>query len=160
SRSCGDQAPGPAPPAPRRAPGAHRSGVRTWRTVPRGVSQKRSGRAERRNHEAPLGLVALAVRLDVGAVRQVGVDRLPLGGAHRLELDGTPEAERLGSCPIRLTVQRLLAALAVAGGIDHDCLAVVAVVEGGPPGEMLERIDRLAVAADQPAHLVRAIDGR
>src|SRR5437868_3220914 len=50
-------------------------------------------------------------------------------------------------------------ALAVAGGADHDALAGALAGEGDPRGEVLGRIDRLPVAADQQAQVV-ALDVR
>src|SRR4051794_3890801 len=93
-------------------------------------------------------------------VSQVVVDRLPLGCAHRLELDRPPEAHSLRSSAIRLALERLLAARAVAGGVHDNRLTLVGIVEGRAPRQVLERVDRLAMAADQPAEFVRPVDGR
>ena len=75
---------------------------------------------ERRHDEPSVGLLALAVRLDVVTALQVLVDDLALERAHRLERDRPPVVDRglgglVGGGP-----QRDGAALAVAGGVDHD----------------------------------------
>src|SRR3954449_5462098 len=57
-------------------------------------------------------------------------------------------------------MQRLLAPLAVTRRVDDDRLALVAVMEGRAPRQVLQRVDRLPVAADQAAHLVGPVDGR
>ena len=53
--------------------------------------------------------------------------------------------------------QRLALAPAVAGGVDGDPLALLAAAEGGLVAEQLDRVDRLAVAADQQADVL-AVD--
>ena len=88
------------------------------------------------------------------------MDSLALGGAHRLELDRPPVADGLRRGPVRLALERLLAALAIAGGIDDDALALVAVVERRAPGKVLERVDHRPVATDQAAEVVRPVDRR
>src|SRR4051794_33243501 len=157
SQTCADRPRERGRPAlpPRRE--RRRNGARSGPRVLLTVSEKRSG-AQRRDHEPALGLVALAVRLDVRAVRQVGMHRLALGGAHRLELDRTAVAEGLRGSAIGLALERLLAALAVTRRVDDDALALVAIMEGRAPRKVLQRVDRLAVAPDQPAHLVGPLD--
>src|SRR5688572_19490219 len=50
------------------------------------------------------------------------------------------------------------AALAVAGGVDGDPLAVRLALEGGPVADQLQGIEGLAAAADQDAEVVLAVD--
>jgi hypothetical protein len=67
-----------------------------------------------------IGLVALAVRLDVDAVAQVLVDEPPLARRHRVEGDRATEADRLVGGVVGLAVQRLAATGAIALGVDDD----------------------------------------
>ena len=50
--------------------------------------------------------------------------------------------------------ERDRAPLAVAGGVDHDPLADAGPVDGDPVGEVLDRVDRLAVVADQQTEVI------
>ena len=53
----------------------------------------------------------------------------------------------------------LLAAGAVAGGVDHDAdAAAAALAVGDLEGEVLDRVDRLAVAADEEPEVVALED--
>ena len=70
---------------------------------------------------------------------------------HRLELDLLAGLERALGGAVGLALDRLAAALAVAGGVDRDALAVAAAAEGDPVAEQLDRVDRLPAAADQHA---------
>ena len=78
-------------------------------------------------------------------------------GAHRLELDLLAGLERPLGGAVGLALDHLAAALAVAGGVDPDALAVAAPAEGGPVADQLHGVDRLAAAADQQAEVL-AVD--
>ena len=65
-----------------------------------------------------VGLVALAVRLDIVTVAQMLVDDPPLARRHRVERDRALEPQRLVCGVVRLALQRLSPALAVAVGVD------------------------------------------
>ena len=109
---------------------------------------------ERRDNEPPVGLLALAVRLDVVAALEVLVHDLALERGHRLEghrpvvVDGG-----LGGL-VGGGAQRDGAALAIAGGVDHDALADDGALARHPVGDVLDRVDHLAVAADQETEVV------
>src|SRR5687767_2048850 len=118
----------------------------------------RSGWPDRAHDEAAMGLVALAVRLDVGALAEVGVDDLALGGGHRLELDGLAVLERLGRGAIRIAVERLSSPLAVTRSVHDDHLPRLAVGEGDTGGEILQGVDGGAMTADERTEVV-AVDG-
>ena len=75
-------------------------------------------------------------------------------GAHRLELDRLGRSAAPRRRRGRPSVQRRLAAVAVAGGVDDDLLALLWPRERGPEGEVLDRVDRRAVLADQQAEVV------
>src|SRR5215207_5509155 len=118
---------------------------------PASVSRETLNRA----HDQPaIGLVALAVRLHVAALAQIRVHDLAFGRPHGLELDRPVIAQSLGGRAIRHSVQRRLATLAVAGGVDRDLLAVLGAAERGPENEVLERVDGGSVLADQQAEVV------
>jgi hypothetical protein len=89
------------------------------------------------------------VRVHVGALAQICVHNLPLGRPHRLELHWPVVAQRLRGGAVRHSVQRRRAALAVAGRVHGHLLARLRPAEGGAEHEMLERIDRRPVLADQ-----------
>src|SRR4051794_130550 len=98
--------------------------------------------------EPTLGLVALTPGLAPVLVAQVLVHQSALDGAHRVEPDGTPEAAGALRRLVGLAPQQGAPPLAVAGGVDGDAL-LRARVERGPVGQVLQRIDRLAVAPDE-----------
>ena len=50
--------------------------------------------------------------------------------------------------------QRHGAALAIAGGVDHDALADHGALARNPVGDVLDGVDHLAVAADQQAEII------
>ena len=106
--------------------------------------------------EVAIGLGALGVRLDVVAVLEVLVDDLALGRAHRVQRDRAAGAHGVGGGLVGLALQRLLAALAVAGGVDdHAHARGRRVVAGrGLEREVLDGVDRLAVAADEQPEVV------
>ena len=110
----------------------------------------------RGDDEVPVGLVALGVRLDVVAVLEVLVHDLALGRAHGVQRHRPAgAAARVGGL-VGLAVQHLLAALAVARGVDGHPHGLVAagVAVGDLEREVLDGVDRLAVAADEQAQVV------
>src|SRR5436305_104216 len=77
---------------------------------------------ERRDDQTTIGLLALAVRLDVVAALQMLVDDLALERRHRLQRDRTAVVDGgLGSL-VGSGPERDRAAFAVAGRVDHDAL--------------------------------------
>src|SRR5258708_38524602 len=74
----------------------------------------RSSVGRGRDDEEPLGLVALAVRLDVAALAQVLVHDPPLGRRERIELDRLARAERPIGGLLAFRPQGLCAARAAA----------------------------------------------
>ena len=67
-------------------------------------------------------------------------------------------AQRLLGGAVGAALERLAAALAVAGGVDDDPLALPQAAEGGLVAEQLQGVDRLAAFADQQAVVVLALD--
>ena len=65
-----------------------------------------------------------------------------------------PVFERPLGGPVGLALDRLLASLPVAGGVDHHALAFLKAPEGGPVTEQLHRVDRLAAAPDQQTDVI------
>ena len=107
-----------------------------------------------RDDQPAIWLLALAVRLDVVARLEVLVDDFALERAHRLERDGPAVVDGglgrlVGGGP-----QRHSSSLAVAGGVDDDPLAGSLAAESDPVGDVLDRVDRLAVVADQQAEVL------
>jgi hypothetical protein len=84
----------------------------------------------------------------------------PLLGAHLVELDRPVAAERLLGGAVGTALEHLAPALAVAGGVEEDPLALPHAEEGGLVAEQLQRVDRLPAAADQQAVVVVALDNR
>src|SRR5690349_17428231 len=146
-------------PALRRA-GRGRSAAAAARSRPAPRSGRSSLGQERRDDHAATGLVALAVGLDPGAIFQPFVDDPPFLRAHRIHLDDAVVAERLVGGPIGPALERLAAALAVAGSVDDHALALAQAAEGGLVAEQLQGIDRLPSFADQEAVVVLALDGQ
>src|SRR5215212_3046073 len=109
-------------------------------------------------HQPAVRLVALAVRLHVGALAQIGVHDLALRRAHRLQLHRAVELQRLGRGAVGHPVKRALAALAVARGVDRHLLALALPPVGGAEDDVLQRVDRRAVLPDQETEVV-AVDG-
>ena len=86
---------------------------------------------------------------------QVGVDHLALERAHRLQLDRPAVAERIGHRPVGLALEGVLAPRPVPGGVDDDAAVVVAVAaQGDPHRQVLQRVDRGAVLADQQPEIL------
>src|SRR6185312_7865142 len=69
---------------------------------------------QRGDDEVAVGLLALAVRLDASAIAQVLVHELALAGRHHVEGHGTALAAGVLGCLVGQSLQRLLAARAVA----------------------------------------------
>ena len=65
-----------------------------------------------------------------------------------------PVSRRAFGGAVGLVLELLAPALAVAGGVDHDPLAVDRAALGGPVADELDRVDRLAAAADQAADVL------
>src|SRR5215211_2975507 len=112
---------------------------------------------ERRDDHAALGLVALAERLDAGAVLQVLVHHAPLGRGHRLELDLVARLEGPLGRAVGLPLDRLAPPLSISGCVHRDALSVLPPTEGGPVTNELDRVDRLAAAADEESQVL-AVD--
>ena len=95
-----------------------------------------------------------------GDVLQAQVDDLALDGRHRLELDRAAGLhDALGGAHGE-RVERRLAPVAVAGRVDDDRLAgSAAVAVDDRVREVLERVDRLAVLADQEAEVAARAGG-
>src|SRR3954465_16051295 len=96
-----------------------------------------------------VGLRALGVRLHVVAVLEVLVHDLALRGAHGVERDRAAAAHGVVGRLVGLAVERLGAAVAVAGGVDDHPLRPVLRGGGGAVGQVLHRVDGGAVAADE-----------
>ena len=79
---------------------------------------------EGRDDHAAVGLVALAVGLDAGALFEPLVDDPPLLGAHRVHLDDVVGGQRLLGGAVGASLQGLPPPLAVAGGVDDDPFAL------------------------------------
>ena len=85
------------------------------------------------------------------------MDDPPLVRAHRVHLDGLLVPDRILGGQVGPAAQGLALAPAIAGRVDRDPLALLAAAEGGLVAEQLDRVDRLAVAADQQADVL-AVD--
>ncbi len=118
-----------------------------------GGSRQSAGRGGH-DDDTAVRLGALARRLDFGIVLQQLVHDLALDGGHRVEHDPAPDGDRaLGAAPGD-RLERRRATGAIAGGVDDDRpagLAEGAVADG--VGEVLERVDRLPVPADENAEV-------
>src|SRR2546423_5544562 len=113
----------------------------------------RSSTAREHDDEA-VRLRALAGRLDARIVLQPLVDDLPLDGGHGLEGDALAAPRGAVGASGRKIVQHDAAALPVAGGVDdHVLLEVREAAADDRVGEVLDRVDRLAMPADQDAEL-------
>ena len=82
------------------------------------------------------------------------MDDLALGGGHGLEDELAVRALDLLRGPLGHRLERDLAAVAVALGVDDDLAAGVRVAVDDDRGQVLQRVERLAVAADQQAKVV------
>src|SRR4051812_35520907 len=99
-------------------------------------------------------LVALAVGVHVTAIAQVLVDDPALAGGHRVQRDRSRVLHGLVGGQVGLALQRLLTPGTVALGIHHDAAAAGPAAEDDPLGQVLDRVDRLAVAADEQAEVL------
>src|ERR1019366_10657662 len=86
-----------------------------------------SGSTPRRDDHRALRLVTLGAGLDVGVVLEVEMDDLAFGRRHRLEDEFAVRALALLRSPFGHRLERDLAAVAVALGIDDDLAASVRV---------------------------------
>ena len=107
-----------------------------------------------RDDQVALGLVALAVGLDVLPVTEVFVHDPPLRRGQWIEIDGLPAAHGLIRRIVRVGAERLGAALAVSVRIDHDPYRRRSLRKHDSLREMLHGVDRLAVAPDEQADVV------
>src|SRR4051812_48264573 len=82
------------------------------------------------------------------------MDDTALGRGHRLELDLLAALERSVGRSVGLPLDRLLAALTVTGRVHHDSLALLKAAKRGSIAQQLHRVDRLAPASDQQAHVL------
>src|SRR6185503_7597985 len=104
--------------------------------------------------QMPVGLSALGVGLDVVAILEVLVHDLALVRAHRVERGRAAVADGIGRGLLSLAFERLATAVAVAGGVDLDAGGRRAALGSDLEGEVLDRVDRLAVAADEKPEVV------
>src|SRR5829696_6593205 len=86
------------------------------------------------------------------------VDHAALLGAHLVHLDSAVAVEGTLSGAVGAGDENLPAPLAVAGGVEHDALALAHAAESGLVAEQLQRVDRLPAFADQQAVVVLAAD--
>ena len=91
---------------------------------------------------------------------QVLVDDFALERAHRLERDRAAVVDRGLGGLVGGRAQGHRPALAVARGVDDDALAARRPAKGDAVGQMLDRVDRLAVMADQQPEIVADELGR
>ena len=82
------------------------------------------------------------------------MDHMALIGVHRLERDVPAVAGDLACDLLGQTLQRLLALEAVALGVNVDAHALVLAAVDGIVGQMLDRVERLAPAADEDAEVL------
>ncbi len=88
------------------------------------------------------------------------MDDLALGGAHRVQRDRAAGVDGLLGGLVGLALQRQLAALAIAGGVDDDAQARGRrmVARRGLERQVLDGVDRLPVAADEQPEVI-ALEG-
>ena len=78
---------------------------------------------------------------------------MALVGIHRLKRHAALVLDGLGGHLLRQTHERLLALGAVALGIDADVHVFIAAAVDGVIGQVLDRVERLAAAANDCAHV-------
>ena len=119
------------------------------------LRQVASSSSTRGDHEAPLGLLALAVRLHVPAIAQVFVDDPPLG---RRASGRARPAPRCAAPPRRRRRRRRAAPRRGARGNrrrrSRPARSGWALGKDDPLREMLDGVDRLAVAADEQTDVI------
>src|SRR5438034_3164739 len=104
----------------------------------------------RANDHVAVGLRALATSLDPVELLEAHMHGLPLDGRHRLELDCRMGRDCLLGATHRQRLESCAAPFPVPGRIDDDILAVVrARAPDDRIREVLDRVDRLTVLADQ-----------
>lgn len=121
------------------------------------MAKRGSAGDERRDNDPTVGLIALTVGLYLGAVFEAIVDHPALARAHRLELNRIADIQRSPGRAVSLTIEELLAALTIPGGIDDDPLALGVAHKRGSVAEQLHGVDRCATPADQDPQLL-AVD--
>ena len=114
-----------------------------------------------RDHDAPLGALALALGAEVGVVGQRGVDGAALVGLHRLEPDALLVAlGPVGDAQGQLS-HGVLAAGPVALDVDDDGIGVVHLLADHGVDQQLQRPQGVAPPADQqPQVLAADVDDR
>src|SRR5919202_5051312 len=111
----------------------------------------------RRDDDVAVRLRALARGLDAVELLQPQVHDLSLDGGHRLELDRLARAHRALGAPNRQRLQDGPPPLAIARRVDDHLLALVREgAVGDRVREVLARVDRLPVPADQNAEVAAA----
>src|SRR5947209_6394086 len=86
------------------------------------------------------------------------MDDPPLGSAHRLELDRPPKAQSVVRGLIGGPPKRRFAALAIASRINHHHLPIAEATERSARSEVLQRVNRRAMLADQQPEILAADD--
>ena len=139
------------------AAGGSGSDVRTSRSAPgRPPPVRRSGL--RTDHDAPLRLLALARRRDARDVPTASCTTLRSNGFIGASRTGSPDrGHLLGGRPAELA-QLGAPAGAVAGDVQHQPRALPGLGHGGQPGQLLQRVEHLAVVADQLVDVTLADD--
>src|SRR3954470_19174926 len=116
-------------PAPPRAAGEP-SAAAVARRRPASRPDRGSLGQQRRDDHAAAWLVALAVRLDAGALLQPFVHDAAFLRTHRIHLSDAVIRELLLGCPVGPPLQRLPAPLPVAGCVDDHALPLTDPAEG------------------------------
>lgn len=75
-------------------------------------------------------------------------------GTHRLQFDDTAIPQHRLSGLIRGRSQNARPALAIPGRVDHETLTLLAAVKDDAVCEMLDRVDRLSMVADQQPEIL------
>src|SRR5262249_10710056 len=130
-----------------------RAASRSRAVSPGVATTARSQSSSELDDDVAIGLLAFAHRAHALVVLQPLVDEPALRGAHRLELDARALAQRLLGAADGDGFERPAAAVAVAGGVDHDVHPVGKPAARDRPGEHLHRVDRGTVLADQESEL-------
>src|SRR6185437_6802649 len=112
---------------------------------------QRSRRSAGKDDDVAIRLRPLARGGDARDVLEPLVHDLPLDRRHRVERHALARRRPLGS-PEGDPLERDAAPLAVAGGVDGDRLSL-ATAEEDRVAQVLERVDRLAVLADQESEI-------
>ena len=111
------------------------------------------------DHHAAVRLRTDGVGRDAAHVLQGGVDDVALIGVHGLERHAAAVLEHLARDLAGEILQALLALGAVVLRVDIDAHALVAPGVDGVVRQLLDRVERLAAAADELAELLADEDG-